>query len=259
MDDSRIRYQAFGQRIQVARLALGLSRKEVAEYIGVQPTFYRRVERGIALLALQTFASLWHRLQFDADTVLDALPVETEVPAKRSRQSPRSRLEHSGQHAGFGRILSRARIDAHITQQALANAIGVQRRHIASIEGGHSLLSLARFAQLRRVLHFDAPRLLNSLLGDDGPGEPFRGFGDTVRVARAGLALAPGDVAEVVGCTLDRYHQIERGVVLPSMQETVYIHQTVQFDVGGAIRWVWESGAIEKMGDDTSLGEGGLS
>ena len=174
MDDRRIRYRAFGQRIQNARLVLGLSRKEVAEYIGVQPSFYRRVERGIALLALQTFASLWRRLQFDADTVLEALPVETKEPSKRSRQSPRSRLELSGQHAGFGRILSRARIDAHITQQGLANAIGVQRRHIASIESGHSLPSLTRFAQFRRVLRFDVPRLLNSLLGDDGPSEPFR-------------------------------------------------------------------------------------
>lgn len=42
-------------------------------------------------------------------------------------------------------------------------------------------------------------------------------------------------------------HDIERGVLLPSMRETVHIHQTVQFDVGAAVRWVWESGAIEKM------------
>ena len=248
MDDKRIRYQAFGQRIQNARLVLGLSRKEVAEYIGVQQSFYGRVERGIALLALPTFASLWRRLQFDADAVLNALPVETKEPSKRSRQSPRSRLEHSGQHAVLGRILSRARIDADITQQALANAIGVRRRHIASIESGHSLPSLKRLAQLRRVLNLDVPRLLNSVLGDDGPSEPFRGFGDAVRVARARLALSPDDVARAVGCTLDRYHQIERGVLLPSMRETIYIHQTVQFDVAAAIRWVWKSGAIEEIG-----------
>jgi transcriptional regulator with XRE-family HTH domain len=183
MDDSRIRYRVFGQRIQNARLVLGLSRKEVAEYIGVQPTFYRRVERGIALLAIQTFASLWRRLQFDTDAVLDALPVEIKEPSKRSRQSPRSRLELVGQHAGFGRIISRARIDAHITQQTLADTIGVQRRHISAIESGHNLPSLTRFAQLRRVLKLDVPRLLSSLLGDDGPSEPFSGFGDAVQVS----------------------------------------------------------------------------
>lgn len=57
MDKLETRYQRFGHLIQDSRLARGLSRKEVAEYIDVQPSFYRRVERGIALLALLTFAT----------------------------------------------------------------------------------------------------------------------------------------------------------------------------------------------------------
>lgn len=245
-------YKEFGQQLTRARKARGLSRLEVAISICVDPSFYARVERGVRMVSLMTFALLWRDLALDAGRLLDTLPVDVREPSKRESRGPLSRAELAGPLAGFDKLLARARIDAGLTQEALAGAVGASRRQIARIECGHALPSVPRFAQLRRVLGFNPDRVIARLLGEDIPIEPFHGFGAEIKAARLVLSMAIARAAEASECELDRYKRIERGVFLPTMREVVLIHRAVQFDANAALRWVWETGALDDDGNSST-------
>ena len=84
-----VTYSEFGQLLTVARKSRGLSRLEIAVAVCVDPSFYARVERGLRMVSLITFALLWRHLALDAGPLLAALPVEVAEPNKRQRQRTR--------------------------------------------------------------------------------------------------------------------------------------------------------------------------
>lgn len=243
-------YREFGRRLADARQAAGLSRGEVAVQVGVHVGFYGHVERGERLVSLPVFARLHGVLGFDGNVLLDGLVVEVRPVAKaeRRRKVVATGRESDTGMSGFGRLLARARGKVGVTQVGLARAVGCSRRQVTRFEGGQVLPSLVRFAQLWRVLGFDADVLLAVLRTDPPPREPFYGFGEVVVAARAGLSLSQAQVARAAGCLTGEYLAIERGAVLPTMNAAVRIHSVIRFDANAALGWVWESGAIEKLG-----------
>ena len=158
-------YREFGQRLAQARTARGLSRVDVARSVGIAPSYYARIERGMRMVSLMLFAVLWCRLGFDAGRVLDALSPDAREPSKRASRAPRMRVDLAGHFLGLDRFLVRARMDAGLTREELARAVGASRRQIGRMECGHELPSVPRFARLRRVLGFDANRVIARLLG----------------------------------------------------------------------------------------------
>lgn len=177
-------YREFGHHLTEARNARGLSRVELACHISVDPSFYARVERGHRMVSLITFALIWRRLAIDAAPVLATLPIEVAEPNKRQRQrkeDSKSLAEFTALVYDFDRMMARARNKAGLTQQELANAVALSRRHIARIETGYGLPSLTAFARMHRVLGFDANRALASLLGHDVPPKSPYLFGDAER------------------------------------------------------------------------------
>lgn len=244
-------YKEFGQRLTAARIGRGLSRLEVAVAVSVDPSFYARTERGLRMVSLITLALLWRCLGFDADTLLAALPADASEPDKRQRERKRSVKQSpvrlASTLAGFEGMLARARVDAGFTQKQLARAIGLSRGQIGRIEGGNGLPSVLTFARMHRVLGFNANRALERLLGGNGPVERCYGFGAVIKTARLSLRLRQPVVAGRARCTIDRYRRIERGVVLPTMQEAACIHRVLDFDASAALRWLWESGVADRM------------
>ncbi len=117
-------YREFGQLLSIARKARGQSQLEVSIAACVHPSFYARVERGLRMVSLITFALIWRRLEIDAGPLIEALPVEVAEPNKRQRQQKRpgtaSRAELACLLFDFDRLLARARNDAGLTQEELA-------------------------------------------------------------------------------------------------------------------------------------------
>ena len=223
-------------------------------HIGVHVGFYGHVERGEKLPSLMPFARLHELLEFDGNVLVDALVVDVELVSKgerRRRKVSRPAGEPVAGPAsgpeGFGRLLAAARGNVGLTQKQLAVAVGCSRRQMVRFEAGHVLPTLRRFAQLWRVLGFDVDALLAMLRDEPPPREPFYGFGQVVAAARAGVAMSRAQVARAAGCATGDYLAIERGAVLPTMGAAVRIHSVVRFDANAALRWVWESGAVEKM------------
>ena len=238
-------YERFGALINKARTTRRLPQKEAARRLGVHANHLSAIERGIRLPSLRRFVALWQLLEFDADIVLDTLEVQVQAPTARERRVPReSRVVSAGAHIAFAVPLSRARRDLQITQPGLAHAVGCSTRHLARLEQGLCLPSLPLFAQLRCVLRFDARSLLTQLCDPDDR-LPFDGFGRVIEQARIGRSLSPGDVARAAGFELAHYRRIEQGAVLPTMRSVVRIHQIVRFDATAAIRWVWQSDALD--------------
>lgn len=182
-----INYREFGNQLTLARQARGLSRVELACEVAVDPSFYARVERGFRMVSLITFALIWRRLSIDAVPVLAALPVEVAEPNKRQRQrkqDSRALAEFATMVYDFDHLMARARNKAGLTQQELADAVALSRRHIGRIETGYGLPSLPAFARMHRVLGFDANRALASLLGHDIPPKASYLLGDPARASK---------------------------------------------------------------------------
>lgn len=188
-----VSYQEFGLLLTAERVSRGLSRLEVAIAVCVDPSFYARVERGLRMVSLITFALLWRNLKIDAGPLLAALPVEVAEPNKRQRQRTRpgkaSRAELACLLNDFDGFMARARNAAGLTQQELAYAVGLSRRHIGRIESGYGLPSLPAFAHMHRVLGFDPKQALGRLVGFKSPvSRSGRYQVLTTRVARPTLA-----------------------------------------------------------------------
>lgn len=182
-----VTYHEFGQLLAVARKARGRSQLEVSIAACVHPSFYARVERGLRMVSLITLALIWRDLEIDAGPLIAALPVEVVEPNKRQRQPKRpgaaSPVELACLLYDFDRLMARARNDAGLTQEELAEAVGLSSRHIVRIECGHGLPSLTAFARMHRVLGFDVNRALGSLLGRDVPRLPSGSFPGVLRAA----------------------------------------------------------------------------
>ena len=237
----------FGRLIKRARTALGMSRDFVADQIGLHAQNLGHLERGTKLTSLATFARLRRVLAFDPNELLDALSGPVDEPDKRSVAAAPLRTESEGEHASFGRALAWMRLDAHVTQTALADVVELTRRHVARIESGHALPSLTSFARMRRALKFDSEPMLELLLDRESPTTQFHGFGRAIASARARRNVTLAHAATASGCMLPDYRRFERGEELPTIVAAVRIHRAVRFDANAAFQWLWESGAIEKM------------
>ena len=197
-----VTYREFGQLLSVARKARGQSQLEVSIAACVHPSFYARVERGLRMVSLITFALIWRHLEVDAGPLLAALPVEVAEPNKQKRQPKRpgaaSLAELACLLSDFDRLMARARNDAGLTQEELAEAVGLSSRHIGRIECGHGLPSLTAFARIHRVLGFDVNRALGCLLGRDVPRLPSGPFPGVLRAVKR-IARTPRSPVAFLG------------------------------------------------------------
>lgn len=242
----------FGRLLRTLRTDRGLSRADIARIVGINAAFYGAVERGAKSVSLSTLARMRQHLQFDANAVLEQLNITVGAPepSKQRLRLPK-RTGKLGPYVAFGRLLAEARCDAQLTQVALARALHLSSRFVIRTERGHSLPSIARFAQWRQILRFDANIVLDQLTGQY-PRTPFYGFGQIIKQARVHHRLTASQVAGESGCPFVTYQDIERGVILPRFDVVVHIHRVVGFDANAAFRWLWNHNAVAIPPNDES-------
>ena len=183
-------------------------------------------------------------IEFDTNEVLDGINITVGEVSKRARKaSIPLAVEAEGPYVTFGRLLAEARSNAEITQTALAEAIGVARGHVARTERGHTLPSMPKFAQWRRILGFDANIALAQLTDPD-TRPPFHGFGHVLQLARAKRSMTPAEVAKEVGCDVILYRRLELGAELPKFDMAVHLHRVLRYDANAALRWLWFTGVV---------------
>jgi transcriptional regulator with XRE-family HTH domain len=81
--------------------------------------------------------------------------------------SPRKRLHkslHSAEQAALRELMVKARDDAGLTQQKLAQRLGKPQSFVAKYEGGERRLDVVEFLAIARALGADPLKLMRSLL-----------------------------------------------------------------------------------------------
>ena len=246
---------AFARLLRQNRQDRGQSHAAFARSFGLNPPFYRAIERGDKYPSLLTFASLHRRLKFDANEVLDHFPDPVSEPAKAQRRLiPSKQPDTTCLYAEFGRRLADARRNAQLTQISLTRAIGGIPRSLIRYERGEKLPSLRKFAQFYKVLGFDANVMLAHLDHSVEP-RPFHGFGFIIKQARVSQKRTVADVASESGCDPELYQRIESGHELPTFVVVVHLHRLLDFDANAALSWLWRHGALPTKRTDADPGD----
>ena len=230
---------SFGHLLRQRRALLKNNRNHISKKLGITTKFYAAIEKGSQFPTLPVFALLWQLIRFDANEVLDAIDVPIHEPAPADLPTPApAAADVDGHYIAFGRLLAQAAIDAQMSRSKIAHAIGVTVQQVASDETGRTVPTVPRFAQLRRILGFDAGPML-AVLADPATVAPFVGFGHTLQTARIERGKSSSHVIQEMGCDAILYERIELGIELPTFAMMVQLHRVTRFDVGAALTWLW--------------------
>jgi transcriptional regulator with XRE-family HTH domain len=229
------KYRNFGFRIRAGRIRANLRGAEVARAIGISAIHYGRIEYGYTLVSLTPLALLREFLQIDANELLAALHCESApIAITNKTELPSERTRIWGEYSQFGRLILEARRQRQLTTEQVAQSIGCRMAQYYRLENGHSLPRLKTFAKLWHCLDFDANRLLAAV---SKPG-PFFWLGALIADARARNAMAPVEVADRVGCTVEQYQLIEQGAESPTLTTFARLYRLLKFDVRRALRLI---------------------
>lgn len=80
----------------------------------------------------------------------------------RARKLPKS--IHSPSQQAFRSLMTKARKDAGLTQQALAKRLGKPQSFIAKYEGGERRLDVLEFLEVARAIKVDPIRIIKGLM-----------------------------------------------------------------------------------------------
>src|SRR5579871_3699012 len=123
---------SFGELLQRYRLAAGLSQRELAEWAGLSQRGISDLERGQrGAPQAGTVRRLAEALSLDQTqraTLLASAQATTGKPGS-SQPAPETTL-------GFAERLRRARVEARLTQDALAERAGLSVRAVSDLERG---------------------------------------------------------------------------------------------------------------------------
>lgn len=81
--------KTIGQAARAARKAQKLTQEDAAERVGVSVEFYARIERGISLPSIATFAGIVSALGVSADALLGRQPIALPATPPTSWMPPR--------------------------------------------------------------------------------------------------------------------------------------------------------------------------
>ena len=228
----------FGRLLRDKRSLRKNNRNHVASKLGITKRFYTAIENGYRLPTLPVFALLWQLMEFDANEVLYDIDIPIHESAPADIPSTLVAPDVDGYYIEFGRLLAQAASNAEISRSEIAQAIGVTLEQVAGDETGRTVPTMPRFAQLHRLLGFDAHPML-TVLADLAGTEPYAGFGHQVQTARIQLGKSTARVIQEIGWDPIEYERIELGIALPTFEMLVKLHRVTRFNVGDALTWLW--------------------
>lgn len=143
--------QAFGRRVREARIRKGLTQKGFADRLGVQLRLARRIEKGDEAPPDELRGAIAAALGADPATLFGDLPsAEHFQRPKVKRGSGPGAFNPVDVHVG-ARVLMR-RMELRVSQERLADALGVSFQQIQKYERGANRIGASRLFDLSRVL-----------------------------------------------------------------------------------------------------------
>jgi transcriptional regulator with XRE-family HTH domain len=147
-------YGGMAQRLWDLRRSLGITQREAADAIGMTLRDLRRFESGRASPEAETRAKLAALLKTTVESLFEDVPEPpVEMPKRTRRGSGPGAFNPVDVHVG-NRVFLR-RTELGISQERLAEALGVSFQQVQKYERGANRISASRLYDLSRVLGVD--------------------------------------------------------------------------------------------------------